>query len=213
MTQGQGGGLPPTMMMQGFQPGAPPPQQPFGPPPGPAAPPPAAPEKKSTWYYYVGGGCGLLLLSTLCCCGVGGYLAYLEDGPNYSAPGEELTSIPVQSGVPFTVTATWDGTGTATVRAYLDLGSNVQSGQQITGNFACESEYSSTLYPSPVYATYYLPYGDEPPPGWVEISMYNHRRASPTPFRCEGTLEFPPAPGARLVLTVREQRPSEWLDL
>lgn len=211
MTQGQGGGVPPTMMMQGFNvpPGTPPPQQPFGPAPAPAPPPPA---KKSTWYYYVGAGCGCLALSMLSCCGIGGYLFYLEEGRPYNWPGDELASIPVQPGVPFTITATWDGGGSADMRAYLEL-PGAQSGDQVTGRFGCESSYSYSgeIYTEPVSSSYFTPYGGHPPEGWIEVMMYHYRRGSSTPFRCEGTLDFPPRPGARLVLTVR-QRPSDWLD-
>ena len=84
-----------------------------------------------------------------------------------------------EAGVPFTLSTTWDGNGSANIRAYLDLGPNIQTGQQVTGRFGCETEYSSDLYQESVYTQYYTPYDGQPPDGWVvrRAAVPGRRRA------------------------------------
>lgn len=213
MTQGQGGGVPPTMAMPGFQPqGFAQQQQQQPPPPAPQAPPPALPAKKSRWGMYVGGGCAGCLSILCVLCGIGGYLFYLEEGTSYDDPGEEILSQPIVSGVPFTTNVTWDGTGYGDIRAYVDVGTNVSPGERISGSFGCENYAGGGTEERPIEISYYGSYGDTPPAGWISLQNYTYRRGSPDPFPCGGTLNLPAsATSPRLIITVK-QRPSDWIE-
>lgn len=167
------------------------------------------PAKKKSKKGLVLAGCGGCLAVVLLMCVCGGWILYLEEGVDYDDPGEELTSVPITSGQPIALTATWNGTGYADVRAYVDLGAGAPIGAQVSGVFGCE-EYGD-LRMQDVRETYYGE-GSSRPEGWVHIPpRYMYRRASPRPFQCAGRIELPPGvSGARLVLTTR-QRPSDWL--
>lgn len=193
-------------------PGSPP--QP-GPPAGGGPPQPAQPgqaqpgqaQPKKSKKGCILAGCGGCLVVMLGICGFGGYLAYLEEGVSYSHPGEEITSVPLVPGQPADLVFTWDGTGYATHRVYVDLGPGAQVGTMVTGEFGC-MDYGS-MSSRPVDAEYYLPFGDEPE-GWVRV-YDGYDRSSPSAVPCHGTLNISqPVVGARLVLT-RRQRPSDWL--
>ena len=169
---------------------------------------PAPPKKKSRKGLIIGGctGCFLILA---CCCGTGGYLAYLEEGVSYSAPGEEWKSYPITPGQPIAIQETWSGTGYADIRVYVDVGEGAPPGTTVEGIFDC-SEYGDPT-PQSVYLTNDRFSGSDVPEGWIHMSdiwLYVRDGGS---FTCAGSLTIaPPAPNARLVLTER-QRPSDWL--
>lgn len=167
----------------------------------------APPPKKSSMKKVVLAGCGgcLVVLLSLCC--IGGYIGYLEEGVSYSAPGDELMRIPIVSGQPISLSYTWDGTGYAFTRYYVDVGASATYSTMVTGSFGCE-DYG-TLTPTPISATYYGD-PDDDHPGYIMVDDDYHR-GSPTPVACQGVLDIsPPVTSAFLVVTAR-QRPSDWL--
>jgi len=182
----------------GSAPGAPPPSQ-------PAVMAPLA-EKKSNKGPIIGGCLGCLSIVLSCCC-FSGYLFYLEEGVSYSDPGEEYQSYPLVSGQPIEVTPTWEGTGYAKVRAFVDLGEDAPTSTHVSGRFGCE-EYGH-LDLEPVDETNYQ-YGDTPR-GWVRLPPHYMYKRDGERFTCRGVLHIEPAvSGARLVFAER-QRPSDWL--
>jgi len=213
--QGGGFGAPP----QGGGFGAPPQGGGFGAPPqggGFGAPPqsPAAPPKKSKKGLIIGccGGCALVLVAL---CGFGGYLGYLEEGVSYSDPGEEVTSIPVTPGVPFQLSYTFDGTGYATHRLYLEV--TYQGELAIEGEAGCEQYGQMRMEPIGQYGyideTRYQMNADGSQTKWMRLSD-QYDSSSSMPVSCQGTIR--PTGGqilsARAVIT-RRQRPSDWLNL
>lgn len=153
------------------------------------------------------GGCVGCLGLTMIVCVCSGWIGYLEEGVSYDDPGDELTSVPIVSGQPISIDATWNGTGYADIRLYTDLGA-APVGSNVSGTFGCQ-EYGS-MRTEQVNEFYYS--SSAVPEGWVRIPpLYMYRRASPSPFHCEGVLQLPPeSPTGRLVVTTR-QRPSDWL--
>ncbi|HJL16946.1 MAG TPA: hypothetical protein RMH99_14875 [Sandaracinaceae bacterium LLY-WYZ-13_1] len=172
----------------------------------PAAAQPPEEEGKSKKGLIIGGCASCLgVVLMLCCCS--GYLLYLEEGVSYSDPGEEYRSFPLVSGQPISVTPTWEGSGYARIRAYVDLGEDAPETTRVTGRFGCEDYGQLDL--DPVDETN-LQYGDTPD-GWVQLpTAYLYVRDGRR-ITCQGQLEItPPVSGARLVFTER-QRPSDWL--
>jgi hypothetical protein len=166
----------------------------------------AAPPEKKSKKGCILAGCGGCLFIVLCTCICSGYLMYLEEGVSYSHPGDEVTSQPYVPGTPTALEVTFDGTGYAHHRVYLDVGAAAPSGLNVTGDFGC-SDYGQ-VRPRPVRESYYGNYGDTPS-GWIKIE--NEYVRSPGTLRCAGTLMTDqPVVGARLVVT-RRQRPSDWL--
>ena len=176
--------------------------------PSQATPSPAAPlEGKSNGRRnLLIGGCGgcLFILLSICCCS--GYLLYLEEGVSYGAPGEELQRFPIVAGQPIAASVAWEGTGYASLRAYIDLGEDAAPGTRLEGTFGCR-EYG-TVEPSPVSVSYFG--GGDAPEGWVPMpSIFLYVRDGQT-ARCAGTLRSDPPTAMELVITER-QRPSDWL--
>lgn len=182
--------------------------------PSAAVPPAAAPAaaqpagtkpagtKKKLWI----AGCGgcLFLLLSICCCS--GYVLYLEEGVSYEDPGEELERYPIGQGQPIDVHHTWEGTGYADLRAYVDVG-DAPPGTLVEGRFKC-SEYGE---PQPERVSVAPSVGGDVPEGWAQMpGTYLYVRDGDT-VRCTGELRTQP-PGASLELVLTErQRPSDVL--
>ena len=168
---------------------------------------PAAPKKKS----YTGlilAGCGGCLVIVLSLCCVSGFIFYLEEGVSSSSPGDEFASYPIgPSGGPVTIESTWEGTGYAHVKVYLDLGEGAPDETRVSGRFGCD-EYGRTDYRTLSESDLRL--GDQPE-GWILLSEpYGLYQRDGERISCDGQLTIAPAAsGARIVLTER-QRPSDW---
>ena len=176
--------------------------------PSQATPSPAAPPegKSNGRRNLLIGGCGgcLFILLSICCCS--GYLLYLEEGVSYGDPGEELQRFPIVAGQPIAASVAWEGTGYASLRAYIDLGEDAAPGTRLEGTFDCR-EYA-TVEPRPVSESYFE--GGDAPDGWVPMpSIFLYVRDGQT-ARCAGTLRSDPPTAMELVITER-QRPSDWL--
>jgi hypothetical protein len=168
--------------------------------------PPGQEKKKSNLKGCLIAGCGGCLLLMLVSCCIGGYLFYLEEGVPYDAPGEEVYRMPFTPGQPISFTYTWEGTGYAFTRYYVEAPGATPYTTTVSGSFGCE-EYGAFVE-DPVSATYYGP-PDGDHEGWIYLTD-DYRTASPAPVPCRGTLNVvPPVPSATLVVTVR-QRPSDW---
>jgi hypothetical protein len=197
---------------QGYAPGQPAPGYPAPgyPPAGAAA---APPKKKSRVWGCLAMGCGALLLAMLGLCGIGGYLAYLEEGVEFGEPGEEIVSAPFMPGGPAAISYTWDGTGYAHHHLWLEITGRTAGGRfRIQGTSTCE-------YPRDLSAGLDEPWSarrvEQRPDGtftaWFNANdAYDH--SSPSPRSCSG--QFTAAEGeitsGRIVIT-RIQRPSDWL--
>jgi hypothetical protein len=202
---GGGYGAPPPGAPGGAY-GQPPPQQ-----PAPAAPPP----KKSKAKGCILAGCGGCLLVLLVMCGIGGYGLYLEEGYSYSDIGEEVQSIPIMAGVPFTMTHTWDGMGYAHHDFWLEVTGAADMGRfEITGQMGCD-KYGEPYMREVVAGLddYRVQRRVDNPDGtftaWIAV-FDEYDRSSSLPITCSGMLN--PSAGTmstgRLVLT-RKQRPSD----
>ncbi len=130
-----GGGYPPPGGGGGYPPGGggwgtpPPGGGGWGtPPPGGGYMPPAAPPPKSKTGMYVGIGCGCLLLLV---CVIGGVLYGTGSIASLLGPGEEVVSMPITLGQPFSLT--YVQSGSQKYEAWLEVDVDYSAGYNLTG--------------------------------------------------------------------------------
>ncbi len=191
----------------------------FGAPqPAPAPVGPVAPKKKSKATGCIIAGCGGCLLVALGLCVLGGYALYLEEGYAYGEPGEEVQSIPIAAGTPFSMIYTWDGMG----YAHHDFWLEVTGVADPSGEFALSGQMGCDRFGEPFMrdvqaslSDYRVARHTQNPDGtfsaWIAVHD-EYDRSTGTPTTCVGTLTpvFGQMTTARLVLT-RKQRPSDMM--
>ncbi len=172
--------------------------------------------ESSRWKMFAAMGCGFVALMCFGCSMCAGWIGYKEEGVEFGEPGEEVMSVPVKAGEPFTLRFDWDGIGYAHHDIWLDMDVVSKGEVGFKGEFACSR--GSRPKGEPIKVGRYpftearrVQTGQDKFSLWLRVES-EYSRSSSAPYECWGNIDADPGEIARArVVVTRIQRPSDMI--